>query len=133
MKRAFSSVAALFCLLSFESSWSAGFAQTTGEIAKGNARSCAQVCQQTVDYCNHKRGKLSDLSLLNSIKDCITSCKSVDELLSRSSTLSPKSAKVCIDACNECAKACDQVKDDKQLTKCANECRKTASNMQKLK
>lgn len=131
MKRAITSLAIFLCastagILSAD-------AQTTGQIAKGNAKSCAETCQKTVDYCNDKKGKFGSDSLMNALKDCITACKSADELLSRSSTLSPKSASVCVDACNEAAKACDQFKGDLQLTDCANECRKTASNMTKVK
>jgi hypothetical protein len=47
--------------------------------------------------------------------------------------LSGKESEVCVQACNEAAKACDQFKGDLQLTECANECRKTASNLQKVK
>lgn len=109
------------------------YAQTTGQIASGNAKSCAAVCQQTAEYCNTKKGKYGQESLMNTIKDCITTCKSVSELLGRGSGLAIKAVPVCVEACNECAKACDQFKADKQLTECANECRKTASNMEKIK
>lgn len=133
MKRSISCLAVLLCAGSLGLWGINAEAQTTGEIAKGNAKSCAMTCQKTVDYCNARKGKFSQASVLNTMKDCITTCKTADELLSRSSNLSPKAAAICVEACDECAKACDQYHGDAQLTECANECRKTASNMQKVK
>src|SRR5581483_1811044 len=101
-------------------------AQTTPEIAKGNCKSCAEICQQTVDYCNKKRGKYGEDSLTNSLKDCLNACKMTEDFLVRGSKLSSSSAALCVKACQECAKSCDKFPNDAQMAKCANECRKSA-------
>lgn len=108
------------------------FAQTTAEITRGNCRSCAEICQQTADYCNKKRGQYGEDSVTNALKDCINSCKMTEDFLVRGSKLSGKSSALCFDACNECAKSCDKFPKDKQMANCANECRKSAGNLQKL-
>lgn len=109
------------------------FAQTTGEIAKGNCTSCASVCQKTLDYCNTKKGKYGEASVTNSLKDCITACKMTADFLNRGSVgLQPKSCELTVQACNECAKSMDKFNTDNTMQACANECRKCVGNCQKL-
>ncbi len=109
------------------------FAQTTNEIAKGNCKACADVCQQTVNYCASMKGKFAEPAIVNVIKDCFTACRTTGDYLTRGSALDVKSAATCIQACNECAKTCDQFAGDQQMVTCANECRKTVSNLEKVK
>jgi hypothetical protein len=109
------------------------FAQTTSEIAKGNCKAAAEMCQKTVDYCNDKKGNLGKASTINALKDCMDACHATGQFLERGSQLGPKSSAIALEACNECAKVCDQYKDDSQMNSCANECRKAAGNLQKVK
>ncbi len=132
MKRVYSALVMVACSTIMSANYSASFAQTTGEIAKGNCESTARMCQKAMDYCNEKKGKFSDSSVSNAIKDCMSACKSTDEFLRRGSKLSGKSSALCVEACNECAKACDQFKDDLQMTSLANECRKSVGNLNKV-
>ena len=132
MKRVFSTLVMLACTTMMNANYSASFAQTTGEIAKGNCESTAKMCQKAMDYCNEKKGKYSDSSVTNAIKDCMSACKSTDDFLRRGSKLSSKSSALCAEACTECAKACDQFKDDLQMTSLANECRKSIGNLSKV-
>ena len=109
------------------------YSQTTNETAKGNCKAVSEMCQKTVDYCNGKKGKYGQASTINALKDCMDSCQATGQLLGRGSALSARSAAISLDACNEAAKVCDQYKDDPKMTGCANECRKAAGNLQKVK
>jgi hypothetical protein len=129
MKRVLSAAAIALCTFSLTGP---AFAQTTPEIAKGNCKAVSASCEKTVEYCNEKKGKLGSASTINAMKDAIDACKATSQFLERGSSLAPKSAEIAVSACNECAKVCDQFKDDTQLTSCANECRKAASNLQKI-
>jgi hypothetical protein len=120
------------CLISINFS-QAAFAQTTAEIARGNCKACADACQKTLDYCTSKGGKYAEASVTNAMKDCITSCKSTDDLLNRGSAyLEGKSCLLTIDAANNCAKVCDKFAGDNQMAACANECRKCVGNCTKI-
>lgn len=107
-------------------------AQTTPQIAKGNCKSCAASCQKTLDYCVQKKGPYAEGTITNALKDCVTACKMCAEFLTRGSEFSKKSAALCIDACNNCAKTCDGFKNDSQMKSCTDECRKCAGNCEKV-
>jgi hypothetical protein len=109
------------------------YSQTTAEIAKGNCKSCAEVCQKTLDYCIKKGGKYSETSITNSLKDCITASNMTDDYLNRGSvSLESKACDLTVIACNECAKSMDKFNTDNKMEACANECRKCVGNCQKL-
>ncbi len=109
------------------------YGQNTREITKGNCSACAAECQKALDYCAKKGGRYAEGSLTNVLKDCITACNSASEYLTRGSTFSPKAASICIEACNNCAKACESFKDDDKMRATADECRKCAGNCSKVK
>jgi hypothetical protein len=132
MKRILVLLGMFLCTFGFSLGQSA-YAQTTGEIAKGNCTSCAASCQKTLDYCNSKKGKYSEASVMNSLKDCITSCKMTADFLNRGSVgLEAKACDLTVQACNECAKSMDKFNKDDAMQACANECRKCVGNCQKL-
>jgi hypothetical protein len=131
MKKLMSFLSAVCCLFVLGFAAPTAMAQTTGEIAKGNCKSTAEVCQKTMDWCTKKGGKYAEASVTNSLKDCVTACKMTEDFLNRGSTLEAKSCGVCIDACNEAAKTCDKFAD-KEMAACANECRKCVGNCTKL-
>jgi hypothetical protein len=110
----------------------ATFAQNTSEITLGNCKACVSACQKTLDYCTQKGGKYGQETITNALKDCITACKFSGEYLARGSNLGKKSATLCIEACNNCAKSCESFKDDNNMKACADECRKCAGNCQKV-
>ncbi len=107
--------------------------QTTAEIAKGNTKHCADVCQKTLDYCVKKGGKHAEASVTNSLKDCIQACKTAFDYLNRGSAgMQAKSCALAVQACNETAKTMDAFSGDNTMLACANECRKTVGNCEKL-
>lgn len=108
------------------------FAQTTDQIILGNCRECASVCEKTLNYCTNKRGRYGEALTTNALKDCITACKTASEYLARGSNYAQAALSTCMKACSECAKVCDSFKGDKDMKACADECRKTAANCQKI-
>ncbi len=108
------------------------FAQTTEQISLGNARVCAQRCEKTLKYCTDKKGRYGEQSITRVLKDCITACKTASEFSARGSQYSKEAFATAAKACIECAKTCESFKDDDKMLATANECRKTAGNMQKV-
>jgi len=108
------------------------FAQTTGDIAKGNCKNTSDVCQKTLEYCNEKKGKFGTANVTNVLKDCITACDATEKFITRGSSLQKKSAALTLEACNSVAKSCDQFTEDAKMQRCANEARKCAGNLQKI-
>jgi len=131
MKKLITLLTVLFCTLMFGANL-ASDAQTTGEIAKGNCKSCAENCQKTLDYCNDKKGNLGEASVTNSLKDCVSACKMAADFLNRGTSLQNEAASLAVHACNNAAKTCDKFKEDNAMISCANECRKTIGNCSKL-
>jgi hypothetical protein len=132
MKSFLTFLATLCCILTLQSSQPA-LAQTTAEIAKGNCKSCVEVCQKTLDSCTKKGGKYAEASMTNSLKDCITACKMTSDYLNRGSAyLQTKACDLTVEACNQCAKSLDSFNTDNEMEACANECRKCVGNCQKL-
>lgn len=116
---------------------SAGFtysalAQTTEQISLGNARACATRCEATLKYCTHKKGRYGEQAITNVLKDCITACKTASEFAARGSQYTREAFATAAKACMECAKTCEVFKDDDKMLAMANECRKTAGNMNKV-
>jgi len=132
MRRLTILLAIIFGILATCISSPAAFAQTTEQIAKGNCSMCASVCQDTLSYCTAQRGKYGEQTVTNALKDCITACKMTQEFLARGSFYEGKSAEICVEACTNCAKSCDGFQNDATMKSCADECRKTASNCQKI-
>jgi len=133
MKQLIKMLSFVICTLAITFGQQAAFGQTTAEIARGNCKACADVCQKTLDYCTTKGGKYAEASVTNALKDCITACKQTDDLLNRGSAyLENKSCTLTVDAANNCAKSCDKFNGDNQMAACANECRKCVGNCQKI-
>lgn len=107
-------------------------AQTTEQISLGNARACAARGEKTLKYCTDKKGRYGEQAITNVIKDCITACKTASEYTARGSQYSKEAFSTAAKACIECAKTCESFKDDDKMLAMANECRKTAGNMQKV-
>ena len=124
-------VLAACSLLSAGTTYSA-FAQTTEQISLGNARACTTRCEKTLKYCTDKKGRYGEASITNVLKDCITACKTASEFSARGSAYAKESFAIASKACIECAKSCESFKDDDKMLATANECRKTAGNMNKV-
>ena len=110
----------------------AAFAQTTEQISLGNARACVTRCEATLKYCTDKKGRYGEQTITNVLKDCITACKTASEFSARNSQYAKDAFATAAKACIECAKSCESFKDDDKMLATANECRKTAGNMQKV-
>lgn len=79
---------------------------------------CAEACEKAL---THLQAKGASEATLNTIKDCITLCKTSADLKSRGSELSAKLASACAEACKKCAKVCADQKDE-ALKDCIDQC-----------
>ena len=104
----------------------------TMESCEDVCRKCQKVCEDTLAYCEKKGGKHSEVKHLNTLKDCITACKTSADFLSRKSERHTKSCAFCAEICKACATSCEAFGDDKQMKDCAAECRRCASSCDKM-
>lgn len=93
-----------------------------------SCRSCASVCEKTINYCRQQGGKHAEDSHLNAISDCIQACKLSENFMKRGSQMSGQACKFCREACLKCAETCDAFAGDKVMKDCADECRKCAQS-----
>lgn len=90
---------------------------------------CADVCNQTAHHCLDllRKGAGEDRELHarahELTMDCQAFCHLTAALMARNSPTSAYAHQACADACRDCAKACDQGKDE-VMKKCAEACRK---------
>lgn len=97
---------------------------------------CATMCNKCAETCEkalaHLEAKGASAATINTLKDCITLCKTSADLKSRDSALSPKLAAACAEACKKCATVCADTKDEalkdcvEQCNICAEACHNTA-------
>jgi len=132
MKGVNSALTSVICAIGLSVSGAAVLAQTTEQIATGNAKVCAQVCGETLSYCTEQRGRLGEQSVTDALKDCISACKMAQDFIARGSMLQPKVAAIAVEACDRTAKTCEAFKGDKVMNSTANECRKTSGNLSKI-
>lgn len=133
MSRLYKQICVLFCAIALGISGQIAFAQTTAQIVKNNCDECANFCAKTLNYCVSKRGEYGKATVTTAIKDAISSCKASAEMLSRGSSLQNKSLDVTHAALQECIKVCEGFPKDNNMKACADECRKTQSNLEKVK
>ncbi len=102
----------------------------------GAHATCASECNKCAERCEKALTRLEEkgasAATINTIKDCITLCKTSADLKSRGSSLSPKLASACAEACKKCATVCTEAKDEAlkdcidQCNVCAEACTNTA-------
>lgn len=86
-------------------------------------KTCAAECEKTLAYCLKQGGKHKEGKHIQSLKDCIATCKISHDFMSRGSDLSSQTCAVCAQACKRCADTCATF-SDKAMQECAAECRK---------
>ncbi len=102
----------------------------------GTHTTCATECNKCAESCEkalaHLQTKGASEATINTLKDCITLCKTSADLKTRGSSLSGKLASACAEACKSCAKVCADTKDEalkdcvEQCNTCAKACTNTA-------
>lgn len=110
----------------------AGAQHMNMDACEATCRKCQKVCEETLAYCKKKGGKHAEAKHINTLKDCILSCKTSADFLSRNSANHMKSCGFCASICKVCAESCDTFADDKKMKDCADECRKCAESCEKM-
>ncbi|MBX9767568.1 MAG: four-helix bundle copper-binding protein [Bdellovibrionales bacterium] len=93
---------------------------------------CAQICEQTIQYCLKQGGKHAELKHIRTLQDCAQLCATSSNLLVRGSDLHGKICAICAEACLACADSCDRLSNDEIMKACAEACRQCAESCQKL-
>ena len=91
-----------------------------------DCKKCAAMCEKTLDYCQKKGGAHAAADHIRTMKDCITMCKTSDELNNRHSSYVSQVKKICAQICADCAASCEKLKDA-NLKDCIAECKKCSN------
>lgn len=89
---------------------------------------CHRVCLETLKYCLDKGGDHASSKHINALLDCIETCNTCINLMTRGSEIHGKACALCAEACRRCAEECEKMPDDEQMQKCAEVCRRCAES-----
>lgn len=93
---------------------------------------CANVCQETIDYCLKQGGDHVAESHIKLLLDCAEICRVCDDFLLRRSQQATGVCRVCAEVCDACATSCSSFKGDSQMEKCAEMCTKCAESCREM-
>ena len=87
---------------------------------------CQRACDGCANYCAELlAGGGHHLSTLRSCADCADFCATAAQVVARRGVMTDLICQGCADACERCAKECEQHgKNDKVMTHCAEQCRR---------
>jgi hypothetical protein len=88
---------------------------------------CHNVCTETITYCLKQGGAYAALDLVRLLQDCAQHCATSTDFMLRGSSFSAPVCGLCARICDACADACDQFGADRQMTLCADTCRRCAA------
>ncbi len=92
------------------------------------AKACSE-CQRACDACAAHcislltEGKTQHVKTLQLCNDCAALCAASAQIVARHGPLTNVVCTACADACNQCAAACETMKDDAHMKHCAEQCR----------
>ena len=98
------------------------------DMIMGCAKACAD-CQLACDSCSAHclnlltGGKTQHAKTMQLCDDCAAVCAAAAQIVARHGPLTNTICTACADACNECAKSCELMKDDAHMKHCAELCR----------
>jgi len=86
---------------------------------------CQRVCDSCAAHCLGlvAEGKKEHQQTLQTCLDCAEICAAANRIVSRSGPFSDTICRACAEACDRCAKACEQFPSDEYMAQCAKECR----------
>jgi len=86
------------------------------------ANRCANVCQETVDYCLAQGGKHVRPHHMKSMLDCAEICRTCEDFMLRRSEHMREICGFCADVCKTCAESCAAMTGDRKMEACADVC-----------
>lgn len=89
------------------------------------ALECYSICTETVTHCLERGGVYAAKPLIQLLIDCSEICQTAAGFLLRGSSLQQLLNTVCAEACERCARSCEQFDDD-LLQQCAEVCLRCA-------
>lgn len=93
---------------------------------------CANVCQESIDYCLQQGGKHVQPHHMKSLIDCAEICRTCDDYLLRRSEHMGEICGVCADVCVTCAESCASMTGDKKMQECADICNRCADACRRM-
>lgn len=98
-----------------------------------NCLSCYSICEETKAHCIKLGGRHVEPEHLATLADCARLCEISANFMLRQSELYGEICRICADACDRCAKSCEQVdRNDELMQRCADECRKCAESCRQM-
>lgn len=98
-------------------------------VARGESHKacsqCEKTCEKTLAYFQKKGGKYAEAKNIQTLKDCISLCRTSAEFQARNSANTSKVEGLCHDICLQCAQMCKDMNDPK-LADCIKSCEECA-------
>jgi hypothetical protein len=97
------------------------------ETISKEIQQCVEACRECKNYCAAlaTSGGLDSRTIVM-MKDCAEMCLTCSNLVLRESHFAAKIRKLCAEACNDCAAACEKASQGKIAQDCAAACRHCA-------
>jgi hypothetical protein len=101
----------------------------SGDMIMSCAKACSD-CQRACDACSAhcvgllSEGKTQHVKTMQLCNDCAAICAASAQIVARHGPMTNVVCTACADACNQCAAACEVMKDDAHMKHCAEECRR---------
>jgi len=97
-----------------------------------NCLECHRVCLETLSYCWEQGGRHVERRHLLLLEDCAQLCQTSADFMSRGSDIHPQLCGICADACERCARSCEQFGGDAQMKACADICRRCVESCRQM-
>ena len=86
---------------------------------------CHAACEETQAHCIMMGGRHTEPQHLNTLADCAKICETSASFLLRMSDLHPQVCRVCAEACDRCARSCEETdRNDETMRHCIEACRR---------
>ena len=94
---------------------------------------CYATCEETKAYCIKMGGRHAEPEHLMTLADCARLCETSANFMVRGSDLHREVCRLCADACERCARSCEEVDpNDEVMRACAAECRRCAESCRQM-
>lgn len=92
---------------------------------------CAEACDYCADACLDEEDVADLVDCIRLNRDCADLCRLVATLLARGSSFTPSIVRACADACDACARECDEHPLE-HCRACAEACRDCADEFRRM-
>jgi hypothetical protein len=93
---------------------------------------CHRICVETMQHCLKKGGRHAAADHIREMADCAQMCATSADFMLRGSDMHATTCGACAEACEHCARSCQQVNDDAAMQKCIDACQRCAASCREM-